>query len=67
MPLIIPIGGEFGGSPEVPKTFRFPLYASVLIGSRIDSSNLAASVEIASGEGPVAICDTISDVLDSAR
>lgn len=53
--------------PEVPVTRRYPTYATVLVASDIDSTDLQASVDAISGEGVLVTCDVISVALDSAR
>ncbi len=63
--MIIPVGGY--DLPEVPRTRRFSLFCSVLVGSKLGSSGLGVTVDAVKGEGIVAMLDVISELADEAR
>jgi len=65
MPTIVPLGGYSESSG--PVTRRFSLCAGLSVRTRLDSDGLPASVDVGSGEGLVAMCDVVSEVVEEAR
>lgn len=54
--------------PETPVTRRYSMGASVVVGSTLESDNLAISSDPSPGEsGGVVMCDVVSELVDEAR